>query len=965
MADEQTSLPDQSASDGAEHDASQDADDNATSAENAAAEQLEQWRRVASRTHATGVREILATRSNRLTLLRVFSAAPYLSELCLTHPDVVIDTLAEGPSKAIASSARDLTALNRGSGAADALYRALRPIKHRCDLAIGLAEVSGEWSGADAAAARTDFAERLVEVALQWLARGAYRRGEAQKNTPTDETLSGVFILAGGPFAFEEIGCVGPLDILVLFDGAALREAGVFAPDRTFVRIGTEMKHALEGPPGGRPLFITRAPQVPGRASTPLLTSLEDARAAIAAADTSSLRAWFSSARVVAGDRACGGAFLESLSQELWEGDVSADSVCASIPDMNMDAPDAAHRRLAQICRLTLGRARPLFRTAAAKTVFETASEANALDSEASARLASGAALTQTARRAYQYVGSSDTGWPTSEDEWRALAAICGFFNPDQFRAALDGAAADASNMLRRVSIGAEEEISLYGEAAQTDETDGGKLESLGFRDGHAVENLIDGWLDQSRRNTDGARLSALAPGLLTAFGQTQSPERATLNFDALLRALPSDVDLFAKLRERPNLQSTLVDFLGNFPDYAPALLEDETSAQECLSQRGEESPQTGDEWIKRFAPPWSANAETEAPQLDEIHRSVRENLSRIALFAAAGDLPFEAAARASAAVVEHAAKWCYAHARRAATPEEAKAGENFAIVALADLASGALPIASPMELCFVYEGVDATAACAFGDRLVGALETAVCGDTGITLDMRRRPGGVSSAIASSLEDFQAYYGSQAVAIEQIRLTAMRPIAGGGKLRKSLDAEILSLISHPRRAELILRDADRARARMSRHDRAQSLWDARRIDGGFDDVNLIIGALKVKHSASHPYILTPEPEASLDALARADIIEPGFAEDLKAARAFWLRLLSVQGLAGWTDPETAPPSDRLAQLVARAAGVTDLAHVEPLIRGHAERVNLLYNYLMLGRERPQGTGSAHVARAAG
>ena len=87
-------------------------------------------------------------------------------------------TLIDGPSPVLAEAARDLTGLERGVGGPDALHAALAPLKNRADMAIALAELGGQWSVSDATAARVDFAERLVETALQWLVRAAVKRGE-------------------------------------------------------------------------------------------------------------------------------------------------------------------------------------------------------------------------------------------------------------------------------------------------------------------------------------------------------------------------------------------------------------------------------------------------------------------------------------------------------------------------------------------------------------------------------------------------------------------------------------------------------------------------------------------------------------------------------------------------------------------------------------------------------------------
>ncbi|MEM8988505.1 MAG: hypothetical protein AAGC95_17470, partial [Pseudomonadota bacterium] len=231
----------------------------------------------------------------------------------------------------------------------------------------------------------------------------------------------------------------------------------------------------------------------------------------------------------------------------------------------------------------------------------------------------------------------------------------------------------------------------------------------------------------------------------------------------------------------------------------------------------------------------------------------------------------------------------------------------------------------------------------------------------GVTVDLSRRPGGVSGALVPTVDTFKQYYHAEAVATEQLSLHLAKAVAGPEGVRTAVDKALREVLTAPRKAEIVLRDADRGRARLARHVRARSLWDFRRIEGGLDDVDLIIGGLVLKYGASHPYILTADADECLDAMARANLVDETHTEELKSTRAFWMRMLSVQGLTGWLDPETAPPSARLSALIAKAAGVGDFSQVEPLIRGHADRANVLYNHLILGRDGRQAA-SPHGVR---
>lgn len=101
-------------------------------------------------------------------------------------------------------------------------------------------------------------------------------------------------------------------------------------------------------------------------------------------------------------------------------------------------------------------------------------------------------------------------------------------------------------------------------------------------------------------------------------------------------------------------------------------------------------------------------------------------------------------------------------------------------------------------------------------------------------------------------------------------------------------------VSNPKRAEILLRDLDRARAQRLRRDRAGSPWDLEQSEGGLFDVELIISTLIYRHAGAQPSLQTTSPNEALDHMARAGIINVDVAETLKGARAFWTRLATAR-----------------------------------------------------------------------
>jgi len=277
-----------------------------------AAAALLRWRRSVAEALGQDPGASLDQPDRRLLMLRVFGTTRRLAELCMTHPAAASVSITEEPSAVIAEAARDLAGLDRGVGGPEALHAALAPLKNRADIAIALAELGGQWSIADATAARVDFAERLVETALRWLTRAAVKRGELAVNDAKHFT-NGVFALAGGDFAHEDLAPYGPLDIIILYDEKTFSSPAQRGADRVFVRIGAEIRETFEGKPGEYPLFTLRTPLGSGVGGAGYADSVAHVRATAEGPQSQQLKAWLASSRVVAGDRQAGGVFLEGI----------------------------------------------------------------------------------------------------------------------------------------------------------------------------------------------------------------------------------------------------------------------------------------------------------------------------------------------------------------------------------------------------------------------------------------------------------------------------------------------------------------------------------------------------------------------------------------------------------------------------------------------------------------------------
>ena len=901
-----------------------------------AAPQTARWRRALADAAGGDPGGALDTPMRRLTLLKVFGSTTHLASWCFKTPMAVAAALTDDPSKVIAEAARDLTALEGGIGGAEALHAALEPIKMRCDVAIGVAEISGHWTASQAASARAEFAERLVETALRWLLRGAVNRGEL--SIDLDEgPASGVFALASGDFAQEELAPFGPLNIAILYDGTVFDGQAARMAERAFVRLGAEFREVFAGKSGEQALFALKTPLGTAVKGAGLVETIARVENDLELGQDKALPAFLRGARIVAGDRMAGGAFLESVEAAIW-----AEGMGEEAAEQALNAhtgPCGPMRALGDVLRLKLGRVRPMFRTAPARTLFAKAASTGLIDEAAAGRLVAGEDFAQGVVARAQFIGGIEALNVQGPKEQAALASLYGFEDYADIERVLAGAHADAHNALAMISDNRKSAFMRYTPNACA-EKDAENLEDLGFGDGVKLSDLVDAWADQVS-GAEKTRFSQIAPGLLTAFGQTQHPDEAVELFDGVMDVTGGDYAVLGPVTDEDGeARQAMVDALGCFGAAVAPLTRDQNGLEIMLGRQGELTPKDGEEWVARNVPPADGAA------VDQIAAWRRENLAEIAYRAAAGDMSFGAADSAFEEVHK-------ATLRQVMRAQDLGGAPKGLALHIFDYALCGLP-GKPSAIGFIATDSDKSAgekeACeSFAGAYVNALDALDDGFFALQTELTHRPSGSAGALAPNVEAVKAYIQSEAIASDQILLARARVIDGGDKAQHKAGAALRAAVSNPKRADILFRDLDRARAQKMRRDKPASEWDMMRIDGGLADVELIVSALIYRNAAALPVIQQTNAPEALGALARAGCIPHETAAILQEAWAFWTRLAVVKTLAQWSDPQQQPVRGRLAALLASAAEVDNFSQVRPLMRGYAQEVNRLYAQLVLGR----------------
>ena len=413
--------------------------------------------------------------------------------------------------------------------------------------------------------------------------------------------------------------------------------------------------------------------------------------------------------------------------------------------------------------------------------------------------------------------------------------------------------------------------------------------------------------------------------------------------FDNLVCNAPEARDVFSLVMQDAPQRKPIVDALGCFGGAVAPLTETKEAIIGFFEETNASTPQTGAEWLARFMPPSMTDTKSVAP----LAFWRRNTIAQIAYAATAGDTSFDAAVEALDAIHIRTLKEVFEFTKRVSNEQERKAGDNIALHIFED-GSGHLP-GFVTSLGMISEKPAGEAGEAFARRFLGHLDELGDGVFAVTPDTSHRPGGVAGALVPDVVAFKSYVQSEAIASDLIMLGRARVIAGAEEISERARNALRCVVSGGRRADILFRDLDRARAQRMRRERAASEWDIDRIEGGRVDVELVISTLIYKHAPAHPFVQETSVSEALAAMARSDLITDEMANALTSAREFWARIQLVRAFAQWGDPTRSPVRRRFGDLIARAAGVKKFEQVRPLMRGYSDEVSRLYAHIVLGR----------------
>jgi len=915
----------------------------------------------------------------------VFAAAPYLARLAARRPQT-LERLASEPPEDRLKAACEAARLCAMKGDEAEVLKTLRLAKADAHLAVALADLSRCWSMEQSALGLSRFADACVQSALA----AAARLTGFEPETP-DNPVPGFFVLTLGKHGQNSLNYSSDIDLVIAWEPELARPPEGKDKHKAFARLAQKLAFLMQEVTADGYVFRIDLRLRPDPSSTPAAVSAAMARHYFEAVGQNWERAAYAKARVCAGDRAAGEAFLADLRPFIWRRtldfaaveDIRALARQIQSVGMRSKLRAAGHdvklgcggiREIefyTQVVQLVFGGRKQQLRVSATLPALDGLAREDLVSRDEADRLSRAYVFLRDVEHRIQMLEDEHTQTlPEAAEKRRAVAALCGESGLEAFdervTAVLKEVHAIFSGQFNEDESLATKAGSLVLTGVEPTPDTLETLSALGFSEPEKVWARLSGWAAGRARavRTERARrlFSRFAPRLVEALSGTGDADAAFARFSAFFEGLPSGVQPLSLLLNQPELSRELMAILGLAPRLAeilarrPALLDGMLEPDFATPLSGDPDERQAERFRCVGGLPYE-------DALNTARRLAIEERLRIGAQLLMGRAAASEAGRAFAALADAALA---AMAEAALAEMERRHGPapgDWAVLGLGKLGGRELSADSDLDLMVVYDARAETSCgpkplgpetwfARFTQRLVSALSAPTQEGVLYPVDLALRPSGAAGPVAVRLSRFTGYYaGGEAWTWERMALTRARLVVNGG-LGAVMDDAVTQILSRPAPVKITLSDAASMRARLERDKPARSDWDLKLRRGGLVEIEFIAQAVQLIAGRR----AGPGTRAALNILAGENLLPEAAAEALLAAEEDYAAVTQLVRAAHGGGFDPAGASAPFASRLAAAAGCADLDELARKLDAHAGRVRALFE-IHVGPVQMENDGS--------
>ena len=659
---------------------------------------------------------------------------------------------------------------NLYSATPEVVRQVLRTSKRRVAGFLAMAELSGAYTLSHTTRALTDFADVAVQVAFS----SALAPYQASGKLPAD---TGFFVLAMGKMGAGELNYSSDIDLIVMFDdrnmdhleASELRQVLVRAT-RTATKILNEItEHGY--------VFRTDLRLRPDPSVTPICVGMSSALDYYESLGRTWERAAFIKARICAGDRAAGAAFLRQILPFVWRRHLDFAAIEeAHALRLKIRTKTGVHGHIkvrghdvklgrggireveffTQTQQLISGGRDPELRSAQTLVALDQLVAKDWVPTATRDQLQACYKVLRHTEHAIQMIRDAQTqSVPQSEE---GLARVAG----------LRGQCSDVLLGDLSVCLNAVHKITEAFFAPTSREAPGVALE------GHY--NITQHWPNYAAMRSERATalFDKLRPDILARLQNAPNPREALIQFDNFLKGLPAGIQVFSLFSANPKLLDLLTDIVVSAPALAQYLGRNSGVLDAVLS--GEFfAPWPNQDILQAQLSSLLMSASDYECGLDLARIWTKEWHFRIGVHVLQEFITPERASQQYAQLAQAvlAVLFDFVHAEFAKKYGYLVQSDS-AILAMGSLGAGKLTSVSDLDLILIFDadpnslsdGFKSLACRQYFSRLTQAFITALTAPTAhgrlYEVDMRLRPSGRAGPVATSLNGFETYHRTEA-----------------------------------------------------------------------------------------------------------------------------------------------------------------------------------------------------------
>ncbi|MBT5840274.1 MAG: bifunctional [glutamine synthetase] adenylyltransferase/[glutamine synthetase]-adenylyl-L-tyrosine phosphorylase [Rhodospirillaceae bacterium] len=922
-------------------------------------------------------------------LAALFGNSPFLTQCAVREPEFTAELFESGPEAALIGIADTLQSAAPDLADDGALKKQMRIAKRRAALGIAAADIARVWDQDRVTSELSRFAEICVAKTANFLLARLAKKGAIELPEPENAAASsGLIVLGLGKLGARELNYSSDIDLIILFDPGAVASGQPDRLQQNFARLARDLVNILTERTEDGYVFRTDIRLRPDPSSTPPAISVLAAEAYYESVGQNWERAAMIKARQIAGDRDAGEKFRKKLLPFIWRKNLDF----AAIRDVHsIKRQINAHRGggeiaieghdvkigrggirevefFAQTQQLIWGGRNPNLRNRSTCAALALLAEAALISNEAAAELTETYWYLRRVEHHLQMIDDQQThALPKNEEGVAALAAFLGYAEAGAFRTDIlfhlrrvEGHYAALFEEAPDLSGGAEIAGNLIFTGSDDDPDTLNTLETLGYREPRGVASRIRGWHRGRSRatRTERARqiLTELMPAILAAFAGTPDPDGAFSRFDDFVARLPGGVQLFSMFHANPRLLELVAEIMGGAPKLAEHLERNPAALESVLSPDFFEPPPTASVMNEALAAQLGSAKDFE-DVLDICRRWANDAKLQVGVQSLRHLISWDIAGNSLSDIAQTViTQLSQKVADEFALKHGHVPGNQWAIVALGKLGGREMTPASDMDLIFIYDHKEGTAAsdgptpidpsryyARLCQRLINAITAPTAEGRLYEVDMRLRPSGNAGPIASHITAFTKYHEESAWTWEHMALARGRVLCGDAALTAKIERVAEAALQAERDPAKLVADIAEMRQRIDKEHHTETLWEVKYIRGGLVDIEFIVQYLQLRHAHATPAVLSTN---TMDALTRLEVEGQIAADDgatLRRALALWQ---SIQGLLRLTMPgviETgADIPEALKQALVRGAGAPDFQSLEALMEDTASQVLALF-----------------------